>query len=142
MKSLRNHKNKRRSNRNRTKRLLAVDPNCWGKNEPLEQLWRDLSSFLSVVIVYKGRKPYEIIEIQSNDSTPVNISNLHNKLSTFDADPSVVAILSANPDTKNVYETVLYPRARDKTVDYVITNYTKFFKRIPNQPIKKRMAPY
>lgn len=140
MKSLRSHYN--RNKFRRTKRRLAIDPNCWGKNEPLEQLWRDLSSFLSVVIVYKGRKPYEIIEIRSNDGNPFNVSNLYTKLSTIETDPKVVAILSANPATKNAYETLLYPKAKDKTVDYVITHYTKFFKRIPNQPIKKLMAPY
>lgn len=139
MKSVRSHSHYNRNKFRRTKRRLAIDPNCWGKNEPLEQLWRDLSSFLSVVIVYKGRKPYEIIEIRSNDETPFNVSNLYTKLSS---DPKVVAILSANPATKNAYETLLYPKAKDKTVDYVITNYTKFFKRIPNQPIKKLMAPH
>ena len=122
MKSLRGHYN--RNKFRRTKRRLAIDPNCWGKNEPLEQLWRDLSSFLSVVIVYKGRKPYEIIEIRSNDGTPFNVSNRYTKLSTIETDPKVVAILSANPATKNTYETLLYPKAKDKTVDYVCLLYT------------------
>jgi len=146
MKSSRRH-NRTRNKYRRTKRHLTVDPNCWGKNEPLEQLWRDLSSFLSIVIVYKGNKPYKIVELRSNDETTIPHSNVdnnnnNNKLRTIALDPQVVAILSANPKTTNVYETLLYPKAKDMTVDYVITNYNKFFKPIRGHPIKKLMSPY
>lgn len=118
---------KTRSNRRRKTRQLrkfAFDPACWGKNKPLEQLWRDLSSYLSAVIVYKGSKPYEIVKLQSQSQSPI-----YDQLRVYDADPHVIAILSAHPDTKNAYETLLYPKAKDKTVDHVITHYTRFFKR-------------
>jgi hypothetical protein len=65
----------------------------------------------------------------------------------FDGDPQVIAILSAHPGIKNAYETLVYPKAKDKTVDYVITNHEKFFKRLParmqatDMPIKKLMVP-
>jgi hypothetical protein len=65
----------------------------------------------------------------------------------FDGDPHVIAILSAHPGIKNAYETLVYPKAKDKTVDYVITNHEKFFKRLPARmqatdvPIKKLMVP-
>jgi len=129
-------------------RKFAFDPSCWGKNKPLEQLWNDLSSFLSAVIVYKGSKPYEIVKLRSKDEPVFNVSNLHNRLSTYDMDHKVVAILSAHPEIKNAYENLVYPKAKDKTVDYVITHYKKFFKSVPaqmkltDQPIKKLRVPH
>ena len=110
-------------------RKLSVDPNCWGKNKPLEQLWTDLSSYLSVVIIYKGSRPYEIVRLQSPTQS----------LDEFESDPQVVAILSAKPTgSKKVYQTILYPKTKDMTVDYVITNYNHFFKRSRG----KIMVPY
>jgi hypothetical protein len=134
------HARQRRHRRKtRRSRKFAIDPNCWGKNKPLEQLWTDLSSFLSAVIIYKGSQPYEIVKLQQP----------HEQLSTFDADPQVVAILSAHPEANNAYETLLYPKAKDKTVDYVIANHTKFFKHAPahmqkmfNPPLKKFRVAY
>jgi hypothetical protein len=134
------HARQRRHRRKtRRSRKFAFDPNCWGKNKPLEQLWTDLSSFLSAVVIYKGSKPYEIVKLQQP----------HEQLSTFDADSQVVAILSAHPEAKNAYETLLYPKAKDKTVDYVIANHTKFFKHAPthmqkmfNPPLKKFRVAY
>jgi hypothetical protein len=111
---------RRKRQRQRRSRRFAFDPACWGKNKPLEQLWHDLSHFLSVVIVYKGTKPYEII-------SPVSAEQLR----ALNDDPRVVAILTSHPDVHNAYETLVYPRAKDKTVDYVITHYDKIFKRIP-----------
>jgi hypothetical protein len=108
-----------RRRRNRSKRF-AFDPQCWGKNKPLEEFWKELSSHLSVVAVYKGIKPYEII-------TSVNADQLH----ALESDPRVVAILTSHPDMPDAYERLVYPLAKDKTVDYVITHYDKFFKRLP-----------
>lgn len=130
----RRRKRERQRQRHRRSRRFAFDPACWGKNKPLEQLWYDLSHFLSAVVIYKGSRPYEIVKLQQPDA----------QLSMFDADPQVVAILSAHPEAKNAYETLLYPQAKDKTVDYVIANHTKFFKHVPahmqtifNPPLKK-----
>lgn len=144
-------KNRRRQPKKvRRSRKFAFDPNCWGKNKPLEQLWNDLSSYLSAVIVYKGQTPYEIVKLQSQpqsqpqSQTP---SQIYDRLMAFDGDPHVIAILSAHPGIKNAYETLVYPKAKDKTVDYVITNHEKFFKRLPARmqatdvPIKKLMVP-
>jgi hypothetical protein len=134
----RNKRNKR-TNRKKSRKII-VDSRCWGKNKPLEQLWNDLSSFLSVVVIYKGSIPYEIVAMTSN------ASSIQSQLIAFDADPRVVAILSAHPMSqpgiKNVYETILYPKAKDKTVDYVITNYNHFFKRAPGNPTTKLMVPH
>ena len=135
---------RRNANHGRT-RKFAFDPSCWGKNKPLEQLWRDLSYFLSVLIIYKGSRPYEIVML---NPPPQSSAELYARLRAYDNDPHVIAILSAHPEIKNAYETLVYPKVKDKTVDYVITNYTKVFKRIPRRmqatdhPIKKLMVPY
>lgn len=125
----RHRRNTRIHRRRHRSRKLSVDPNCWGKNKPLEQLWKDLSSYLSGVIIYKGSRPYELIKLQSPTQS----------LGEFESDPQVVAILSAKPTgSKKVYETILYPKAKDMTVDYIITNYNHFFKRSHG----KIMVPY
>lgn len=132
------YKRNKRTNRKKSRKFI-VDSRCWGKNKPLEQLWNDLSSFLSVVVIYKGSRPYEIVNMQSN------AGSVRSQLIAFDADPHVGAILSAHPMSqlgiKNVYKTILYPKAKDKTVDYVITNYNHFFKRAPGNPTTKLMVP-
>jgi hypothetical protein len=110
-------------------------------------LWRDLSSYLSAIIIYKGSKPYEIVKLQSH---PPSASQIYSQFRAYDADPQVIAIITAHPHVKNAYETALYPKAKDKTVDHVITNYPRFFKRVPahmqalftEQPIKKLMVPH
>ena len=137
------HAKTQRRRKTRRSRKFAFDPNCWGKNKPLEQLWRDLSSHLSAVIIYKGSKPYEIVKLQRHSGQS------YDQLSAFDADPQVIAILSANPTgNESAYETSLYPKAKDKTVDYVITHHTWFFKHVPahlqftEQRIKKLMIPH
>jgi hypothetical protein len=145
-------KPRRRIRRRRRTRKIIIDPACWGKNKPLEQWWNDLSSFLSVVIIYKGVRPYEVIKL--HPSTP-SAEQFYAQMKPFDDDPSVVAILTAypdnpdNPDTTNAYETLVYPKAKDKTVDYVITHYDKVFKRAPSHmqkmftvPLKKVRVPY
>ena len=141
----------RRSKKTRRRRSIKfnVDPACWGKNKPLEELWRDLSSYLSTIIIYKGSKPYEIVKLKQSDAmTPEHV---YSQFRVYESDPSVVAILTAHPyDAKNAYETLLYPKAKDKTVDYVITNHAKFFKRVPthaqkhmtHHPITKLMIPH
>ena len=137
-------KNRRQNKKVKESRRFAFDPKCWGKNKPLEQLWNDLSSYLSVVVIYKGHRPYEIVKLQPR---PQSQTQLCDQLRAFDSDPQVIAILSAHPDSENAYETLVYPKAKDKTVDYVITNYDRFFKRVPvrmqatDVPIKKLMGP-
>ena len=148
MKSRRRSKIKTRNRSTRTRRRsrkFAFDPACWGKNKPLEQLWRDLTSFLSVIVIYKGSRPYEIVMLNPQ---PQSYAQLYAQLRTYDDDPQVIAILSAHPEIKHAYETLVYPKVKDKTVDYVITNYAKIFKRmranahVADQPIKKLMVPY
>ena len=132
--------------RNRKTRKFAIDPACWGKNKPLEQFWRELSSHLSVVVIYKGSKPYEFIRLHPH---PAAAEEVYAQLKPLDDDPQVTAILSAHPDIKHAYEMFVYPNAKDKTVDYVITHHAKIFKRAPphmqkmfNAPLKKMKVPH
>ena len=142
-----NHRSKKKLRNRRTRRKsrkFEFDPACWGKNKPLEQLWRDLTSFLSVIIIYKGSRPYEVVMLNPQSQS---YAQLNSQLRSYDDDPQVIAILSAHPDIKHAYETLVYPKVKDKTVDYVITNYTKIFKRMhphmhADQPIKKLMVPH
>lgn len=126
-------KSRRRSNKGRRRRSskirIAVDRDCWGKNKPLEDLWRELSSYLSVVVIYKGDRPYEIVKL--HQSQPMSAERAYAQFHTYEQHPDVIAILTAHHEAKNVYETLLYPKAKDKTVDYVIVNYGDFFKRTP-----------
>ena len=127
-----------RIRRRRRTRKIIIDPACWGKNKPLEQWWNDLSAYLSVVIVYKGVRPYEVIKLRT--SSPSS-EQFYAQMKPFDDDPQVVAILTAHPELKNAYETLVYPKAKDKTVDYVITHYDKVFKRTRPHMQKKFTAP-
>ena len=43
------------------------------------------------------------------------------------AGTDIVAVLSA-PLSQDAYEVYLYPKAKDKSVEYVIKNYKKYFK--------------
>lgn len=135
-----------RGRRNRRTRKVALDPACWGKNKPLEQFWRDLSSYLSVVVIYKGSKAYEVIRLNPSSNYAEQV---YAQLKPLDDDPQVTAILSAHPDIKHAYELFVYPKAKDKTVDYVITHYEKIFKRaLPHMqkmfvvPLKKIRVPH
>ena len=50
---------------------------------------------------------------------------------SVDNDPNILATLSSTL-SQDAYELYLYPKAKDKSVDYVIKNYTKYFKPINN----------
>ena len=50
-------------------------------------------------------------------------------LNEFKEDKDVVAFLSSNP-SQDAYEQYLYPKAKDKSVAYVIKHYKKYFKPI------------
>jgi len=125
-------KNKKKHNKT-SKRVLAMwkDPNSvWGKNKPLETFWRDLASGNYVVIIYKNGK-HQHIQLPNSNTKIISIYN------EFDANPDIEAVLSSN-SSQDAYELILYPKAKDKTVDYVIKNYKKFFKSL-NPPSKVRL---
>jgi hypothetical protein len=115
--------------RAKSKRVLEMeaDPNTvWGKNRPLEELWESLASGKKVVLIEKSGK-HKIFDMPTGKMTNRKMFN------TFDDDPNIVAVLSA-PLSQDAYEVYLYPKAKDKTVEYVIKNYKKYFKLIGPMP--------
>lgn len=109
----------------KSKRVLEMeaDPNTvWGKNKPLEEFWRSLASGKKVVLVEKGGKH----KIFTMPTGKVTVNKMYN---TFDNDANIVAVLSSNM-SQDAYEVFLYPKAKDKSVEYVIKNYKKYFKLV------------
>jgi hypothetical protein len=115
--------------RPKSKRVLEMeaDPNTvWGKNRPLEEFWESLASGKKVVLIYKTGD-HKIFTMPTGKITANKMFN------TFDDDPNIVAVLSSNL-SQDAYEVYLYPKAKDKTVEYVIKNYKKYFKLIGPMP--------
>jgi hypothetical protein len=114
-----------------SKRVLEMqnDPKTvWGKAKELEKFCSDLASGKNVDKTHKY----------------VNLPNRYTKkyktfFTDFDNDPNILAILSSNL-SQDAYELYLYPKAKTKSVDYVIKNYTKYFKPINNTT--KLRVPY
>ena len=106
---------------------------CWGKNKPLEKFWRDLSVGKNIVVVRKNGT-YVITKLEK-----ANSKKWKDQYDSFDQDKDVVAVLTS-PMSTDAYQRHLYPKAKDKSVDYVIKNYKKFFKsggKMPQDLIEK-----
>ena len=117
--------------KNKTKKskrvcLYCSENSVWGKNKPLEEFWQSLASGKKVVLVEKGGKH----KIFTMPTGKVTVNKMYN---TFDNDPNIVAVLSSNM-SQDAYEVFLYPKAKDKTVEYVIKNYKKYFKSAGPMP--------
>jgi len=116
----------KRKTRKVSKRVLELWKNpdtVWGKNPELEHFWGELASGKKVVLIYKDKT-----------HTYVNLPNATTKkyqsmMNEFQEDATIVAILSSN-QSQDAYEQYLYPKAKSKTVDYVIKNYNTYFKPI------------
>jgi len=95
----------------------------WGKNPELEKFWRSLASGKYVVLVYKD-STNNYMKMPS--PTTKKSKTMYKE---FYENDDVVAILSSN-QSQDAYELYLYPRAKNKTVEYVIEHYSKYFKPI------------
>ena len=104
----------------------AYGESIWGKNKPLEKFWRSLASGKKVVLIQKTGG-HKIFTMPTGKVAALKIFN------TFDDDPNIVAVLSSNM-SQDAYEVFLYPKAGDKSVEYVIKNYKKFFKSVGPMP--------
>lgn len=106
---------------------MEADPSSvWGKNKPLEEFWRSLASGKKVVLIQKTGG-YKLFTMPTGKMASRKMFNV------FDDDANIVAVLSSNM-SQDAYETNLYPKAKDKTVEYVITNYKNFFKSTGPMP--------
>lgn len=100
------------------------DPDTvWGKNPELEYFWDDLASQKKVVLIYKD-KTHKYVNLPNR--TTKKYKSIMNE---FEEDDNVVAILSSNR-SQDAYEQYLYPKAKSKSVDYVIKHYNTYFKPI------------
>jgi hypothetical protein len=111
--------------RHKSARVLAMeaDPDSvWGKNKPLEKFWHDLAAGRKVVVIYAN--PSSSHKIVTMPTSPAANTKQYIEL---DDDPNIIAVLSSN-QSQDAYEVHLYPKAKDKSVEYVIKNYKKFFK--------------
>lgn len=116
-------KNKQRHNKKISKRVLEMwkyPTTVWSKNKSLEKFWQGLASGKYVVVIYKNGKHKHVKLPTCNTAKSTAIFN------EFDTNDNIVAVLSSNM-SQDAYEIYLYPKAKDKSVDYVIKNYKNFF---------------
>ena len=104
----------------------------WNKNPGLEKFWSDLASGKNVVLIYKDRT--HVFKNLPNRK----LKKYQTTLDEFYENKEIVAVLSSNM-SQDAYELYLYPKAKDKTVDYVIEHYKKYFK--PITPRNKLLVP-
>jgi hypothetical protein len=105
---------------------MEADPDSvWGKNKPLERLWNDLASGRKVVLIKKNGN-HEMFTMPK--STYNYLSETYaNQYEKFNKDPNIVAVLTSYR-SQDAYESHLYPKAKDASVEYVIKHYKKFFR--------------
>lgn len=112
---------------------MEADPNTvWGKNKPLQKLWQSLASGEKVVLIEKNGD-YKIFTMPTGKVT------IRKMYDSFNDDENITAVLSSNM-SQDAYEVYLYPKAKDKTVEYVIKNYKKYFKSF-DESQKKVLYP-
>lgn len=125
----------KRKTRKLSKRVAEMqkDPKTvWGKNPELERFWGDLASGKKVVVIYKD-KTHKYVNLPN-----IKSKKYQSTLNGFQEDSNVVAVLSSNA-SQDAYEQYLYPKAKAKTVEYVISHYTSYFK--PLGPGDKLRVP-
>jgi len=119
----------------RIKKLQDDSSTAIGKNPALEAFWDDLAAQKKVVVIYKD-KTHKFLSVPKKTSK--TYTTFFNAL---DEVPEIVAVLSSNASW-DAYEIFLYPKAKDKTVEYVIEHYKKFFKPLGSKDfMRKVMVP-
>jgi hypothetical protein len=115
--------------RRKSARVFEIEANpetVWGKNKPLEKLWRELASGKKVVVIHANHS-------HKIENVPESKAAMREIFDKYDEDPDIIAVLSSNM-SQDAYEVHLYPKAKDHTVNYVIQNYKKFFKSYGPMP--------
>jgi hypothetical protein len=116
------------ANKTRKAKKTTNSSSVWGKHPKLERFWGDFASGKQTLVIYRdGTNKYVKIPKRFTEKYT-------NTFNGFDEDSNVVAVLFSYP-SQDSYEQYLYPKAKDKTVEYVIKNYTKYFK--PMGPVPK-----
>lgn len=104
----------------KVKETIKKETSVWGKNKPLEKFWQGLASGKYVVVIYKDGK-HKYVDLPNP-----NTQKSKTLFNEFDSNKEIVAVLSSSRST-DTYETDLYSKVKDKSVEYVIKNYKKFF---------------
>jgi hypothetical protein len=125
-------KSKSKSKSKRVLKMEADPDTVWGKNKPLQKLWQSLASGEKVVLIDKSGD-YKIFTMPTGKVT------IRKMYDSFDDDENIIAVLSSNM-SQDAYEVYLYPKAKDKSVEYVIKNYKKYFKSF-DESQKKVLYP-
>lgn len=112
----------------RKQRKVWNDTNSvWGKNPELEKFWSGLASGKHVIVIYNDGTKASI-------NLPKKFTEKYNTVfNEFDEDPRILAVLTSTP-SQDAYEQYLYPKAKDKSIDYVIKHYKKYFKSLGPPP--------
>ena len=113
-------KSKSKSKSKRVLKMEADPDSVWGKNKPLQELWQSLASGEKVVLIEKNGD-YKIFTMPTGKVT------IRKMYDSFNDDENITAVLSSSM-SQDAYEVDLYPKAKDKSVEYVIKNYKKYFK--------------
>jgi hypothetical protein len=113
---------------NKTRKAKKTNTSSvWGKHPALERFWGNLASGKQALVIYKDRTNKYV-------KLPKRFTEKYTRtFNDFDKDSNVVAVLFSAP-SQDSYEQYLYPKAKDKTVEYVIKNYTKYFKSMGPVP--------
>ena len=79
-------------------------------------------------VIYKNGYKY----VNLPNASTQKYKNLFNE---FETNPEIKAVLHSN-SSQDAYEVYLYPKAKDKSVDYVIKNYKKYFKSFNDTKVR------
>jgi hypothetical protein len=124
----------RRKNKNKHNKTSKHTKKALGENKPLERFWSGLASGKYVEVIYKNGKNKRVHLPSPNTKKSQEMFN------SFEEDTNVVAVLSSNI-SRDAYNVYLHPKAKDKSVMYVIKNYKQFFTFMGIPGMNKLMAP-
>jgi hypothetical protein len=107
-----NDTSKHKTNKNSVK-MIPEEDNIRSKNKRLYHFWLDLANTKYSVFIYND-KSYKIIR-----------NDIREQQEQADNNPNIIAILDSGPSFDAYRE--LYRKAKNKSVQEVITNYKKYF---------------
>jgi hypothetical protein len=117
---------KKQKNISKSKKRLSYNKfdTVWGKNKSLEKFWSNLASGKEAVLIYSNT--HKIVKL------PTGQNGRKLKFDEFDNDSKIKAVLISN-QSSDAYE-LLYKRAKNNSVNNVIKNYKKYFKKSGSMP--------
>ena len=102
------------------RRIDLTAENRFSLSDPTKKLLKSLKEPVIIEVYLKGKFPSGFQRLAES---------VNDVLNEFQEDNNIIAILSSNP-SQDAYEQYLYPKAKSKSVDYVIQHYNTYFKPI------------